>query len=876
MKKLFLLFVLSLFAVAIYAQTPNWLWAETQVGGTCYTQSEQIKADTAGNIFMSGRFAGTMTLGGQTVSAGATTVFSGKFDSAGNFFWVTPHPYTNNIDYNYGFTVDNSGNSYCTGNLGSGCCGTYIDKCSSNGFLIRSVRPSGNASGYSLVTDAAGEVYGTGDYAGALVFTTATGTITLNSIGGSNDIWIAKFDSVGYCVWAQSAGGSGVDGGRGIALDPEDNVYVCGSYNGTANFGTYTAPTATGVFPNFFIAKYDSSGNFIRVSTATNAGFDNSFQFWRWEELSVDSCGNAYAAGFFTDTARFGNLFVTSNGGHDVFVAKCHFDGNWEWVKSAGGPGEDDALGIALDRAGDVYAVGSFQNTALFGTVSVTASNANGSPFIAKYANSTGDLKWVQVGGGTGNWGFQAISIDKKGYIYLCGDGGNGTGIFGTATVSDQSSCGQNVLLAKLDTIAPRKIIPVLSKSYCPGSTDTIPYSLIGSFNSGNTFTVELSDSTGNFISYVILGSVTSDTNGKIGITIPDTTKPGSTYLIRIVSSNPATSSYAACTGDYIDNVYVNSFYITIGGGLNVALSASDSNICSGGSVQLMASGGTSYLWSNGDTTGTITVNPIEDTTFSILINNGGCKLDTFIKVTVTPAPPLTVLPPDTLFCNGQSATLYVSNGGSDFIWIPATGLIDSTATGDSVVSSPTATTTYTVMGTNSGGCSATGSTIVTVIPSPNKPTFTQVGDTLISSSQYDNQWYRNDTLLKNDTSQNLSITIPGEYWVVVNNEANGCSTSSDSMQIKTGINQLSVIGNQLSIYPNPFNNDIFIKINSSAVDIKDWNLQITDELGRTVFSRLSLDYSNNIDLSDLPCGIYFITVINKTGRAAVPVVKQN
>ncbi len=65
-----------------------------------------------------------------------------------------------------------------------------------------------------------------------------------------------------------------------------------------------------------------------------------------------------------------------------------------------------------------------------------------------------------------------------------------------------------------------------------------------------------------------------------------------------------------------------------------------------------------------------------------------------------------------------------------------------------------------------------TGTDIVTVIPSPNKPTFSQHGDTLISSSKYDNQWYYNDSLLVNDTSQDLIITSLGEYWVVVNNEA--------------------------------------------------------------------------------------------------------
>ncbi len=271
-----------------------------------------------------------------------------------------------------------------------------------------------------------------------------------------------------------------------------------------------------------------------------------------------------------------------------------------------------------------------------------------------------------------------------------------------------------------------------------------------------------------------------------------------------------------------------------------------------------------------GDTSGTITVS----------VNNGSCPGDTGIMVMVNPAPLLTIVPQDTSFCSGQKATLHVRGGGENFIWSPSTGLSDSI--GDSVVASPTVSTTYTITGIDSAGCVATGSVIVNVVPSPNKPTFTQDGDTLISSSVHDNQWYRNDTLLKNDTSQNLIITIAGEYWVIVNNEANGCSTPSDSMEVSpTGINQLTVNSGQLTVYPNPTTGNVFITISSSAQSVKDWNLQVTDVLGRTVYSMSPLNPCQlagifEIDLSNLSNGVYFITVINKTGRGVFPIIKQN
>ena len=174
-------------------------------------------------------------------------------------------------------------------------------------------------------------------------------------------------------------------------------------------------------------------------------------------------------------------------------------------------------------------------------------------------------------------------------------------------------------------------------------------------------------------------------------------------------------------------------------------------------------------------------------------------------------------------------------------------------------------------------GCTASVSDIVTVTTSPNKPTFSQHEDTLISSSSRDNQWYRNDSLLVNDTSQDLIITVLGEYLVVVSNEADGCSTSSDSMNISslTGVNQLSAISGQLSVYPNPFNSTIYVTINPSAQYVNDWSLQITDVLGRIIYSRISLNYSNEINLSKIPSGVYFITVTNEKGRAVFPIIRQ-
>jgi hypothetical protein len=247
--------------------------------------------------------------------------------------------------------------------------------------------------------------------------------------------------------------------------------------------------------------------------------------------------------------------------------------------------------------------------------------------------------------------------------------------------------------------------------------------------------------------------------------------------------------------------------------------------------------------------------------------------------VSVNPNLTLSIAPPSPVICDGQNVTLLVTGGGVNYTWSPSPGL--NVTTGDSVVANPTATITYTVMDADTNSCGETDSVTVTVIPSPNKPSFRQHGDTLISSSKHDNQWYRNDTALLDDTSQYLIITALGEYWVNVNNEVNGCSTASDSDNITVinGIDLLPAINNEVSIYPNPFNNELFIKINSPADDMDDWRMQLTDVLGRTVYSIPSLNPlkgTYDVDLSNLAAGMYFVTIINDEGRAVFPVVRQN
>ena len=87
------------------------------------------------------------------------------------------------------------------------------------------------------------------------------------------------------------------------------------------------------------------------------------------------------------------------------------------------------------------------------------------------------------------------------------------------------------------------------------------------------------------------------------------------------------------------------------------------------------------------------------------------CGDDDTIQIVVNALPVVTVNSDS--ICNGLSTTL-TANGASTYAWSPATGL--SATTGASVTANPSATTTYTITGTDVNGCISSANATVTVI----------------------------------------------------------------------------------------------------------------------------------------------------------------
>ncbi|MDD2230491.1 MAG: SBBP repeat-containing protein [Candidatus Cloacimonetes bacterium] len=363
----------------------NWLWAK-RAGGPSLQQAECIAVDGDGNVYISGLFGVSATFGDITLSdIGSTNIFVAKLDSAGNWLWAKGAGSQANWNYGLGIALDAAANVYVTGcfqaTVAFGatsltCAGDidiFVTKLDSSGNWLWAKSAGGTSSdfGRDIAVDIAGNVYLTGTIRDEVFFgSTSLGNSTANA---QENIFVAKLDSAGNWLWAKDAGGLAYDYGCGIALDSAANIYVTGYFWLDATFGSTTLNSIGD--KDIFVAKLDSGGNWHWAKRAGGTHYSDG-----GNDIAVDSAGDVYLSGFFSDTdADFGETILTSNGYLDIFVAKLGSAGNWLWAKGVGGIGEDQGYGIALDSNSNIYMSGHFAGTNVaFGDITLISNGHTG------------------------------------------------------------------------------------------------------------------------------------------------------------------------------------------------------------------------------------------------------------------------------------------------------------------------------------------------------------------------------------------------------------------------------------------------------------------------------------------------------------------
>ena len=156
--------------------------------------------------------------------------------------------------------------------------------------------------------------------------------------------------------------------------------------------------------------------------------------------------------------------------------------------------------------------------------------------------------------------------------------------------------------------------------------------------------------------------------------------------------------------------------------------------LCAGQSTTLSATGATNYTWTpniflNTNSGNSVISSPTTSTTYTVQGESGGCTGTNTVSVVVQSNLAVGVSSSPTL-CAGQSTTLSAS-GAANYTWTP--NIFLNTNSGSSVISSPTISTTYTIQGDSSSGC--TGSNTISVVVQ-NSPTINVSSSPTICAGQ--------------------------------------------------------------------------------------------------------------------------------------------
>lgn len=286
-------------------------------------------------------------------------------------------------------------------------------------------------------------------------------------------------------------------------------------------------------------------------------------------------------------------------------------------------------------------------------------------------------------------------------------------------------------------------------------------------------------------------------------------------------------------------------------------------SICEGNASILTVKGGNTYIWNTGETTTTINVSPVNNTTYTVTGTIGPCSNTATVTVYVNPLPVITVNSPS--ICTGQTANL-TANGGTAYTWS-----MGATPTGVNTADvSPIATTTYTVTGM-SGICYNTAVATVFVFPLPTVNAGADVTINAGASTQLNAtgggtySWSPSDGLSCTSCQNPFASPLQTTTYKVIVTDTNGCM-AADYVTISIDCGEVFV--------PNAFspNND-----NANDLEcvfgkcIETMEFAIYDRWGEKVFEttdpKICWDGIYNGKLMETAVFVYYFNATLVTGE---------
>ncbi len=350
-----------------------------------------------------------------------------------------------------GFSGDSAGNTYVAGKIFSqpsqfgsislsadSPADIFVAKQNANGQFLWATKAGGN--GYEHVYDIVADAVGNVFITGTFDGTAQFGTQSLTS-AGANDIFVAKLDgSNGQFLWAIQRGSIVDDRGTAITIDPSGNVLVSGGKD------SVDAPGSR--WPVLFVNKFDTNGTElwernITGSTATGGLYS----------LSSDSAGNIFATGKLKGSANVltqtGSVTLNASPDHiDPLLTKLDSDGNWLWARTIPTSIRGVVLNTTLGSSGQLYVSGTFEGVGNFDATSLTGAG-NLDMFVSHVNATTGVVEWARRFGGVGADDARDVEVDPQGNVHVVGSF-RGTADFGSQILTTDG-VAENAFVTKLD-----------------------------------------------------------------------------------------------------------------------------------------------------------------------------------------------------------------------------------------------------------------------------------------------------------------------------------------------------------------------------------------------------------------------------------------
>ncbi|RDC56574.1 hypothetical protein DU508_13430 [Pedobacter chinensis] len=300
-----------------------------------------------------------------------------------------------------------------------------------------------------------------------------------------------------------------------------------------------------------------------------------------------------------------------------------------------------------------------------------------------------------------------------------------------------------------------------------------------------------------------------------------------------------------------------------------VAVAENFGPVCIGQTIQLNASGGTSYSWLGPNFSSTEKSPIITNATkamagdYVVTVTGNGCSSTATTTLTVLDPIVVTTNISETTICEGSAITLSAS-GGSNYQWTPATGLSDPKS--PNPIASPTETTVYRVSVSN-GGCTNFADIKVNVIK--NAVANAGMDEKILAgqsiklngkvSGDYEYFYWTPSNYLNDPTSLTPTATPPTDITYTLHAVTKlGCITGTDDVFIK--VYPKIVIPNTFSPNGDAINDTWNIP---AAYAFPNPIVKIFNRNGQLVYQSTGTfkPWDGKLNGKDLPPAVYYYSV---------------